>query len=416
MDKVTASKPHNFPSIYRKVGLSFGLMTFGMFVLFWVVIYVAENQLEIISLHHWLDKESSQYVIDYKEMGDNAPLPNNSEFKSYWSEKSLPDWIKKYNKPGFFEHLRGNEDKHFLVFDHPSGRGLMYVIYQDDADDYLDDYEDSLHYFTFIFGLLLSLIMGGYSFYFVRSLSQPLAKIDQKIRQMPPDQPSFEVETQYRETREIEQALLDSKNNIAGFFQREKEFSRFASHELRTPIMVIQGSADLLNKVPNQPNVAKKAINRLHQASDDMRILTETFLLLGKESIEKHHFSQCNLADQLHQQLIVMEPLFAKQDASYYLEINQAATISAPLSFITIIINNLIKNAFSYSIGDIEIKLAHDHLIIINRHDGNEIYNQGYGCGLVIVQRICERMQWPFTITDNDVTFTAKVTFSSPQP
>lgn len=416
MDKVTASKPHSFPSIYRKVGLSFGLMTFGMFILFWAVIYVAENQLEVISLHHWLDKESSQYVIDYKEMGDNAPLPNNSEFKSYWSEKSLPKWLEKYNQPGFFEHLRGTEDKHFLVFDHPSGRGLMYVIYQDDADDYLDDYEDSLHYFTFIFGLLLSLIMGGYSFYFVRSLSQPLAKIDQKIRQMPPDQPSFEVETQYRETRKIEQALLDSKNNIAGFFQREKEFSRFASHELRTPIMIIQGSADLLNKVPNQPNVAKKAINRLHQASDDMRILTETFLLLGKESIEEHHFNQCHLADQLHKQLVIIEPLFAKQDASYYLEINHSATISAPLSFITIIINNLIKNAFSYSIGDIEIKLAHDHLIVINRHDGNEIYNQGYGCGLVIVQRICERMQWPFTITDNEVTFTAEVIFSPPQP
>ena len=58
----------------------------------------------------------------------------------------------------------------------------MYVVYQDDADDYLDDYEDSLHYFTFIFGLLVSLIMGSYGFYFVRSLSQPLAKIDQKIR------------------------------------------------------------------------------------------------------------------------------------------------------------------------------------------------------------------------------------------
>lgn len=180
--------------------------------------------------------------------------------------------------------------------------------------------------------------------------------------------------------------------------------------------MVIQGSADLLNKVPNQPNVAKKAITRLHQASDDMRILTETFLLLGKESIEKHHFNQCDLAVQLRQQLIIMEPLFAKQDASYYLEINHSATINAPLSFITIIINNLIKNAFSYSIGDIEIKLAHDHLIVINRHDGNEIYNQGYGCGLVIVQRICERMQWPFTITDNEVTFTAEVIFSPPQP
>ncbi len=94
---------------------------------------------------------------------------------------------------------------------------------------------------------------------------------------MQPSHNEFSIDTQYKETREIEQALLDSKREIANYFQREKEFSRFASHELRTPIMIIQGSADLLDKVPNQPNVAKKAIKRLHQASDEMKILTETF-------------------------------------------------------------------------------------------------------------------------------------------
>ncbi|WP_318449417.1 HAMP domain-containing sensor histidine kinase [Photobacterium leiognathi subsp. mandapamensis] len=414
MDKVTASKLKHYPSIYRKVGLSVSFMAFSMFVLFWIVIYIAENQLEVISLHHWLDKESTQYVIDYDKMGEQAPLPNNSEFKSYWSLKSLPEWLAPYNKPGFYEHLRGTEDKHFIVFKHPSGKGLMYVVYQDDADDYLDDYEDSLHYFTFIFGVLLSLIMGAYSFYFIRSLSHPFAQIENKIGQMQPSHNEFSIDTQYKETREIEQALLDSKREIANYFQREKEFSRFASHELRTPIMIIQGSADLLDKVPNQPNVAKKAIKRLHQASDEMKILTETFLLLGKHEIEPHHLVTCHLADELEKQLQIMSPLFAKQDTHYQLSISNPCTVTAPLSFITIIINNLIKNAFSYSVGDIMIELNEDTLKIVNRHDGNETYNQGYGCGLVIVQRICERMHWPFNISNDYVNFNVKVEFSSP--
>ncbi|MCV5246758.1 hypothetical protein OFC58_39780, partial [Escherichia coli] len=73
--------------------------------------------------------------------------------------------------------------------------------------------------------------------------------------------------------------MLDNKNDIAGYFKREQEFSRFASHELRTPIMVIKGSTDILTRLPDQPRVAQKAITRMQSACDEMRVLTEAFLL-----------------------------------------------------------------------------------------------------------------------------------------
>ncbi len=82
-------------------------------------------------------------------------------------------------------------------------------------------------------------------------------------------------------------------------------------------------------------------------------------------------------------------------------------------SFITVVMNNLIKNAFSYSIGDIEIKLTERKLVIVNRHDGNETYNAGYGCGLVIVQRICERMGWRFETQDDGFHFSTYLDFSA---
>ncbi|MGR5184806.1 sensor histidine kinase [Photobacterium damselae] len=411
MVKATASKLKQYPSLYRKVRWSFGAMTFVMFALYWGVIYIAENQLEVISLHHWLDTEATRYVMDYQKDQEQAALPNKSEFSTYWSEQPMPKWLDSYNKPGFYEHLLGDEDKHFIVLKHPSGNGLLYLVFQDDADDYLDSYEDNLHYFTFFFGGLITLAMALYGVYFVRTLSKPFATIEEKISQMQPDQPAFSVDSQYSETRHIEQALLDSKNNIAGFFQREKEFSRFASHELRTPIMVIKGSADLLKKVPNQPRVALKAIDRMQQASDEMRILTETFLLLGKEQIDNHYFGEFSLDSALYQQLELLEPLFAKQDSGYQLEIKNPITAYAPESFITIVINNLIKNAFSYSIGDIHISLDAEILTITNRHDGHETYNAGYGCGLVIVERICERMSWQFSATDTGTQFATEIQF-----
>ncbi|MGD8111610.1 sensor histidine kinase [Vibrio sp. TRT 17S01] len=412
MDKATESKHKTFPSIYRKIRNSFAIMTFAMFSLFWSVIYVAENQLEVISLHHWLDTEASRYIEEYKTLGDKAVLPHEGEFSTYWSKQPLPNWLQQFQSPGFYEYLLGEEDKHFIVTPHPSGDGLMYIVFKDDADDYLDEYELSLHNFTFLMGGIISLVMIVYGFYLVRSLSKPLNHIEEKITQMPPDQPTFNVETAFAETRHIEQTLLDSKNHISGFFQREKEFSRFASHELRTPIMVIKGSSDLLAKIPEQPPIANKAIKRLLQASDQMRVLTEAFLLLGKEAIEPHHLTEQNLAQALTQQLDEMAPLFAKQNCGYSLRIDSTHTLLAPESFVTIVINNLIKNAFSYSVGDIEINLTDHELVICNQHDGNETYNAGYGCGLVIVQRISERMGWQFETSEHHQYFTAKVRFN----
>ncbi|WP_454440520.1 sensor histidine kinase [Vibrio bathopelagicus] len=419
MDKVTDSKrkssvsESSYPSIYKKIRRSFGIMTFVMFSMFWTAIYLAENQMEVISLHHWLDTEANRYTAEYELYGEDTLLPNPSEFSTYWSENELPRWLSYYKTPGFYEYLLGAEDKHFIVLKHPSGKGVMYIVFQDDADDYLDNYEWSLHYYTMLLGGFISLAMVFYSVYVVRSLSRPLNQIEQKISLMQPDQPSFEVTTGYAETRHIEQTLLDSKNDISGYFQREEEFSRFASHELRTPIMVIQGSADLLAKVDNQPPVALKAINRVQEASEQMRVLTEMFLLLGKESIDEHHFSEHDLETMVRQQLKELAVLFAKQDASYRLNVTRSATVYAPESFITVVMNNLIKNAFSYSIGDIEIKLTERKLVIVNRHDGNETYNAGYGCGLVIVQRICERMGWRFETQDDGFHFSTYLDFSA---
>ncbi|WP_108945259.1 sensor histidine kinase [Shewanella halifaxensis] len=411
MDKVTDSKHKQYPSIYRKIRWSFGLMTFAMFSLFWSLIYIAENQIEKISLNHWLDTEVYRYKQDYKVYGDKTVLPNTNEFKTYWSEREMPHWLKAYTSPGLYEELRGEEDKHFIVTLHPSGRGLMYVVFLDDADDYLDEYEEHLHDHILILGLLIGLLMLLFSLYFIRALSKPLTIIEHKITQMSPDDPSFGVDTNFVETRNIEQTLLDSKNDINGFFQREKEFSHFASHELRTPITVVKGSAELLAKIPNQHPVAINAVKRLQQASDEMQILTETFLLLGKESISQRHFVDVDLEAALRQQLTEMKELFARQDICYSLRVEDAQQIHVPQSFIAIVLNNVIKNAFSYSVGDIEIALKGYTLKITNRHEGNETYNAGYGVGLVIVERICERMNWGYTPYDNGVEFQTTLVF-----
>ena len=410
MAKAIASKHNQFPSLYRHIRWTFATLTFALFALYWSVIYVAEDRLEIISLHHWLDTVASKYQRDYDDFGAQAGLPDIAEFVSYWSEDGLPKWLSDYQSPGFYEHLLGSEDKHFLIIPHPSGSGLFYIVFQDDADDYLDGYEEQLHRLTFMVGLLTTLLMVFYGIYLVRTIANPLALIQQKIQQMPPGNPLFSIDTGYQESREIEAVLLQSKIDIANFFQREQEFTRFSSHEMRTSIMVIKGSTDILNKVPSELPVVVKAIGRLEHACDDLTILTDAFLLLGRKTIASHQLQDCQLEQLISRLLQDMAPLFRKQEVRYQLQLQNKLPLHAPESFLIVIINNLMKNALDYSTGEIIISLQ-QRVLSVRNHYTQTPSKSGYGVGLIIVERICERMSWGLTVHDSGGEFLVSIDF-----
>ncbi|MCD8551744.1 MAG: hypothetical protein LRY74_17355 [Shewanella xiamenensis] len=119
-------------------------------------------------------------------------------------------------------------------------------------------------------------------------------------------------------------------------------------------------------------------------------------MLLGKEQIESQHYDQVDLAARLTQLLSEMAQHFAKHEIRYQLSVNENTAICAPVSFVDIVIGNLIKNAFNYSSGDIEITLNNNQLTIKNPLSHHSAEPTGYGCGLIIIERICERMGWHF--------------------
>lgn len=135
--------------------------------------------------------------------------------------------------------------------------------------------------------------------------------------------------------------------------------------------------------------------------------------MLGKEDIEAHHISRESLSEHIHTVLENMSEHFAKQDATYQLKEVDPGAVDAPSSFIDIVMANLLKNAFSYSINDIVIELTNKTLTVTNQHDGNDMHNSGYGCGLVIIERVCNRMNWQFDTENDGKLFKAIVVFTS---
>ncbi|MGL5949234.1 MAG: sensor histidine kinase, partial [Aeromonas sp.] len=131
------------PSLRRRLMLALTAAGTALLLAISALLVVAEEQIEMISLQHWLHAEVSRYNDDWLRLGAAAPAPSPRNFSSYWSEQGyVPAWLDDYREAGFYEHHLGEEDKHLLVQAHPSGQGLIYLVFNDDADDYLDPYED----------------------------------------------------------------------------------------------------------------------------------------------------------------------------------------------------------------------------------------------------------------------------------
>ena len=207
-------------------------------------------------------------------------------------------------------------------------------------------------------------------------------------------------------------ALLAGKHEVAAVFAREQEFSRFASHELRTPNMVIQGSAALLGKVTDLPAPAARAASRIRAASDEMALLTETFLLLGrKEAVER---PPQWVAPLIERELTRLAPLLQRENLDIRLNLDEQSEVQAPLSLLAIALGNLLKNALSYAEGHIEIALQGQVLTISNPTAAAPDQILGYGCGLTIIQRICEKLGWQIETRLEDGVFSARLAMNAP--
>ena len=405
----------NLPSLRKRLILALGGAGLLLLLILSLLMVVAEDKMEELSLRHWLEAEVTRYNNDWLRLGQAAPAPSPRQFSSYWTEAGrLPAWLKPYQTPGFFEHQLGEEDKHFLVHAHPSGKGLLYLVFNDDADDYLDPYEDRLHLVTRLIGLALLLGCIAFGIWLVHHITRPLDRLRQRVAHLTPDQVDFVPDAPWQELREIELALLAGKHEVAAVFAREQEFSRFASHELRTPNMVIQGSAALLGKVTDLPAPAARAASRIRAASDEMALLTETFLLLGrKEAVER---PPQWVAPLIERELARLAPLLQRENLDIRLNLDEQSEVQAPLSLLAIALGNLLKNALSYAEGHIEIALQGQVLTISNPTAAAPDQILGYGCGLTIIQRICEKLGWQIETRLEDRVFSARLAMITSEP
>ncbi len=222
------------------------------------------------------------------------------------------------------------------------------------------------------------------------------------------DNPGLEVFT-------LVNAMDSFADKLTDYIERERNFTRDVSHELRTPIAVLRGSLELIERKYTSAGSDEK-LQRMYRTLVDMEALIETLLLLARNQDADVQESSLIVNDLLEQEVDMMRNIHKDKPISIEVEEAGILELEGPERVLRILIGNLLRNACNYTPkGVITVRVRSNGISIADRGVGidkqklSEVFkpyyrgdqeqkSSGYGLGLTIVKRLCNRFAWKLTI------------------
>jgi signal transduction histidine kinase len=217
------------------------------------------------------------------------------------------------------------------------------------------------------------------------------------------------------EVRELADALARYAQRLSEFVERERNFTRDASHELRSPLTVIQMAAGMLEADAGLSDASCRSVARIARAARDMEELTSAFLLLARESQTGLPLEAICVNDVLADELDRARPLAAGKAIESRINATHRLHVDAPEKVLAVLLGNLLRNAFSYTdAGEVAVEVGAASVVIRDTGVGiapgqvDAMYQPfvrgdtgrrgGHGVGLTIVRRLSDRFGWPVSI------------------
>jgi signal transduction histidine kinase len=172
------------------------------------------------------------------------------------------------------------------------------------------------------------------------------------------------------EVRELAEALNRYAQRLNEFVARERDFTRDASHELRSPLTVIQLAAGMLETDTGLSEASRRSVARISRASRDMEELTSAFLLLARESQTGLPVEDTCINDVLADELDRARLLAAGRPIESRLTATHRLSVDAPEKVLPVLLGNLLRNAFSYTdAGEVTVEVGEDVPTVRPRRD-----------------------------------------------
>lgn len=199
--------------------------------------------------------------------------------------------------------------------------------------------------------------------------------------------------------------ISENFNRLQAALQRETDFSRDISHELRTPVTVLKMVA---NRLVAQHPLDQTSINKIRTAVNEIEQSLAVLLALSRE--ESMKVETVGLLQEVEHAVINHYSLTQIEDITLNIAIPASYQITCNKNLLHILLNNLLDNAVNHASHlALDITLSDNHLCFQNPVDqvpaldvlapqvkGHD--SEGLGQGLHLVKRICQQFGWDVSV------------------
>lgn len=277
--------------------------------------------------------------------------------------------------------------------------------------------------------LLLLTILFLANRFLLHRLWQPFYTTLERIRKfnLSSPEPLPAQTTDIDEFHNLDEAVRQMTNTIIRDYEILKNFADNASHEMQTPLAVINSKLDLLIQDTALGIEHHRPIQAMYDAIGRLRQLNQSLLLLTK--IENNQFGDTetiDLAPLIEAKLMQLEdPMKTRQLAIH----TQLHRLQLPMNgyLADILLNNLLTNAIRHNQdgGQVDILLRERQLRVSNSgpalgFDPAMIFDRftkgahsnGTGLGLAIVRQICDNYRFGLEYFYADEVHTIQIFFN----
>lgn len=216
----------------------------------------------------------------------------------------------------------------------------------------------------------------------------------------------------------LAEGLYSFASRIAGYNQRERNFTRDASHELRSPLTVIKMSADMLADEPTLGEFGQRSVQRIKRATREMEALVEALLILARESDKGLTEEDFVVNDVLERELRDVRELLEGRPVTLRLDEPARFALHGSPRVFAVLCWQLIRNACQQAEeGTIVITVLPGAVTVANKVTPGPDKVDRHGFELAIAQRISERFAWPLELqTREGNQHIARIRFPQPLP
>ena len=350
-----------FRSLKRRILIWFGSLAFVVLALFSFAFNYFLDQSINNNIESKLQFTAHKYKADQntvsprnesyiKAQSTGIAIIHNGIIKNQNDAFTLKDYARYLQQKQRFFILTHDEDDDYIdaLYIEKLGNNTI-MVFQKDIDNKIENFQDVL---LFLIPILLFVLIFLAS-KMVDKVLIPINKLTSATKDITVTRftKSIDLPEEHDEIRELVESFNTMIQRLKNGVERLDRFNSDVSHELKTPLTVIQGEVEITLRKLRKPQEYEKSLHTIQKQSKQIEGIVKQLLLLtryAKENVDAS-FELCSLDALLMTAVDRFQGELVKKNLKLHIERIEPISLNANPVLIESIFVNLLDNAIKYT-------------------------------------------------------------------